>query len=632
MTDLLIEVGPQGRIVFQSAASDPPWLGYGHNSLLGKALHDLLPPEECARLEGLLAAPPPEQRDGVADMAGRGTSLRRADGAWWPVTIHPVVSPPREGEEAGRLLLGFWDAARGARPRAALDQRQHAEEIGRVKGEFLATMSHEIRTPMSSIIGLIDLLKNTDLSPKQKDYVDALDRAGEHLADLLDDILDFSKIEAQKIDSESVIFDLRRVLQGVVEIFRARAESKGVQVRLFIAEGLERLWRGDLRHLRQVLANLLGNAVKFTDSGHVELSVTLERGDNGPTVLRFAVEDTGIGIDPRLQNKIFEPFAQADQNPTRRHGGTGLGLAISRRLVDLMGGRIWVSSHPGRGSTFSLTVPFTPADSAAEPARPEAASSRMFFGRQVLVVDDSDLNRLVLGDMLRSLGVEVTTATNGREAVRVFKDIRFDLVFMDVQMPVLDGISATREIRAWEERQKTGTRCPIIALSATALKDDRDTALVAGCEEYMVKPLRKEAMTGALRTYLEVPGTGEEASITARGEADILEPELAPLLPSFFAHYDQEYTQLNAAVHEGDWDRIHRLAHAMKGNAMLFGFRSLVEALRSLERLAREREAKQLRGGDVSLLQEECNRVEVEAQALRRRFLPPPIAGRESHP
>lgn len=623
VSDLIMVADRRGVITYHSPSAER-LLGYGRDALLNQPLSALVHEEELALLLTDLSSlvVDPQQ------VTARDVRMRHRSGGWRHMHVQGRALPSAQGRQ--QVVLAVQDASEQFHMRETLrTAKERAEETGRAKSEFLAMMSHEIRTPMSGIIGLIDLLKATGLSEKQREYVRALDRAGEHLSDLLNDILDFSKIEAQKLDREDIVFDLRKTVSGVLDIFRGRAEAKGLRLKADIPEGLPRLWRGDARHLRQVLANLLGNAVKFTDSGHVEVRVEFDAeaaavasGRSGNrVVLKFAVSDTGIGIPEDKLTDVFEPFAQADTSTSRRHGGTGLGLAISRRLCDLMGGRIWAVSRPGWGSTFFFLLPLqeaTPGEVSATTA--VELEARRYAHGHVLVVDDSDLNCLVLGDMLRGLGLTVDTAANGAEAVRLYQETSYSLVFLDIQMPVMDGFAAAAAMRKAEAGEPPDRRRPIIALSATALKDDRDRALEAGCDDYVVKPLRKEALLGVLKTYLHEEPSVDAAPPEAVGDAPpVFEPELAPLLPSFFQHLDNELDGLRKAVAEADVGVVARLAHQSKGNAMLFGFRALVDALRELEFAAR---GMQEEGGQIGegRLRSALKAVEAEAAVLHRHF------------
>lgn len=623
VSDLIAVVDRGGMVSFHSPSAER-LLGIGRNGLIGHNISEIIHPDDLVPMMADVAA----LLQDPLQVASRDVQLRHISGEWRALHVHGRALSMADGQLA--VVLSAQDATEQLKVRETLRlAKEHAEAMGRAKTDFLAVMSHEIRTPMSGIIGLIDLLKTTGLTEKQREYVGALDRAGEHLSDLLNDILDFSKIEANKLESERIVFDLRKMLGGTMDIFRARAEAKGVRLVARVADDLPRLWTGDVRHTRQVLANLLGNAIKFTETGYVEIRIDREGvAADGRTLLKLAVEDTGIGIAAEKLSHIFEPFAQADASPSRRHGGTGLGLAISQRLAELMGGRIWAVSRLGRGSTFFVVLPLEDGVSAGGSELPAPSVRRpsdgsRFADCEVLVVDDSDLNRLVIGDMLHSLGLRVDTAANGAEAVEKFADGSYGFVFLDIQMPVMDGFAAAEAMREAEEFAER-PRCPIIALSATALKDDQERALEAGCDDYLVKPMRKESLIALLKSYLPVL---ETPSVSAVGRQDpvfnedipvpVLEPELLPLLPSFFQHLDSELADLVTALEKNDILSIERLAHQAKGNAMLFGFQALVDLLRGLEFASRaEREGEALR--DETTLEERLAVILRDVDQLRR--------------
>lgn len=624
VSDLIAVVDRRGQISFHSPSTER-LLGVRRDALIGRNISDIVHPDD---LVGLMADFATLLQDNQR-VASRDVQLRHISGEWRAMHVHGRALTSEIGAES--IVLSAQDATEQMKVRETLRiAKEQAEAMGRAKTDFLAVMSHEIRTPMSGIIGLIDLLKTTGLTEKQREYVGALDRAGEHLSDLLNDILDFSKIEANKLESERIVFDLRKMLGGVMDIFRARAEAQGVRLVARVSDSLPRLWTGDVRHTRQVLANLLGNAVKFTETGYVEVCIDRDgTAADGRTLLKIAVEDTGIGIADDKLSHIFEPFAQADASPSRRHGGTGLGLAISQRLVDLMQGRIWAVSRLGRGSTFFVVLPLEEGVSSgaaehAPPATRRPHEGYRFADSEVLVVDDSDLNRLVIGDMLHSLGLRVNTAANGAEAVEKFADGAYALVFLDIQMPVMDGFAAAEAMRECEEFSRR-PHCPIIALSATALKDDQERALEAGCDDYLVKPMRKESLIALLKTYLPLLENTPDASTASVVQAlfnedipvPVLEPELLPLLPSFFAHLDNETAQLVEALEKNDILALERVAHQAKGNAMLFGFQALVDILRGLEFAARaEREGDALR--DELSLEERLATILREVEQLRK--------------
>lgn len=382
------------------------------------------------------------------------------------------------------------------RTRQLHEATRRAEAANVAKSEFLANMSHEIRTPLNGVIGFTDLLLQTDLSQEQIGYVTTIKESGSILLGLIGDILDISKIEAGGLHMETTDFDIRLLVNSIIELVRPNAQAKQVGMLSGIGEGVPSVVRGDPARLRQIVLNLLGNAIKFTDKGEVELSLNIEEENCDRIKLRISVRDTGIGIPPEKQNLIFEPFQQADSSTTRRYGGTGLGLTICKRLAGLMNGNIWVESKPGKGSVFHFAAWFEKANEIVqdqEKPLPADKEKRKKAAAQlsVLLAEDHPVNQRLVTIMLGKLGCKVETAGNGREAVDKFiaAPESFDVIFMDVHMPEMDGYEATRLIR-----ERGFQEIPIIALTANALQGDREKCLEAGMNEYLTKPLIKEAI------------------------------------------------------------------------------------------------------------------------------------------
>ena len=492
---------------FLTHASD--WCLLGYNlPCMGQSVEvwmDLVHPDDLVEVNRSLAACMAGQiEEWVCEHRFKDNS-----GQWkWVLNRGRVV----RRESAGRALRMVGTTQDIADRRAVQEElvraKEAAEAASLAKSQFLAVMSHEIRTPLNPILGVTQLLLETSQDEDQRELLQMVFKAGSHLLTLLTDILDLAKIEAGRAALNPVSFRLDNVLSEAIEMRREEAKRRGLELRLDMGGGLGSSYRGDVQRLRQILLNLVGNGVKFTERGGVTLRVRAgpctRPSPLGPyrQEFTFVVEDTGIGMDAAHLAHLFEPFYQADLTISRRYEGTGLGLSICHRLVEIMGGRITVASERGKGSTFTLTLPLEPEDDVAAAASatpaPEPAETA---GRRprILLVEDDASNRAVLSAMLRRLRCEILTAKNGREAVGRFAVEPVDLILMDLQMPVLDGFEATVEIRRSGAR---GQAVPIVAQTANAFSSDRESSLAVGMNDFLTKPVELAQLGRVLRKHL----------------------------------------------------------------------------------------------------------------------------------
>jgi PAS domain S-box-containing protein len=591
--DGIVTIDAEGRAIEFNAAAEATF-GYRRDAVIGNDIFELLVPaayrdEHRAVIKRYLAG-------GQAGKLNRRVEIRamRADGSEFPceVAVTPIAV------DGGTLFTAHLRdvTARLAAEREMRAAKEEAEAASRARSAFLATMSHEIRTPLNGVIGMAELLAETRLDKEQTHFVSALRKSADHLLDVINDVLDISKLDAGKVELETVPFDLAEMIQHTVSILNPRAVEKGLELRYGVDPELPDLFVGDPGRLRQILLNLAGNAVKFTEHGSVTIKATrcaAEAPD--PIGVAIEVSDTGIGIAAEALPLLFREFNQVDNSISRRYGGTGLGLAITRRLVAAMGGEVAVESTPGEGSTFRVRLALPEAEAPALEAAADVAGVEPIAvldrAPRVLLAEDNPTNQLVAVAILEKLGCVVDVARDGRDALEAVQRQSYDAVFMDMMMPEMDGLQATRAIRGLDD-ERAGV--PVIALTANAFAHDREACAEAGMTGFLTKPVTAAKLRDALAAALGAPVGGtatagvavlfdEDAIAELRRTYGAAAPRFGGL---FLKESGARLERIEQALQSGDMKQLAIEAHTVKGSAMTFGCRAMHEAAARLEEAA----------------------------------------------
>lgn len=469
-----------------------------------------------------------------------------------------------------------------------VEASKNAESANLSKSQFLANMTHELRTPMIGVLGSTDLLSHTSLSPEQYSHLDTIRECGEQLLNIINDILDLSKIDLGIDTIRPLPINIARVVEKTTAMLENSLRAKGLQLNMYIDPSLPPLLILDEQKFRQVLVNLLANAIKFTASGHIDIQAVRETDGNQEDWLLVSVQDTGIGIPEDKLDSIFGCFTQADSSSCREYGGAGLGLYICERLVRLMSGEIWVQSHEGQGTTFALRIPLRMPDIEDEETHLhppdnngfDEVLNNGFLPIRILLVEDNELNQKLIIQMLLSYGFEVEFANNGLECLHILQQRDFNLILMDMQMPVMDGYEATRIIRA----NSSWDHIPVIAITANAMSGDRDKCLECGCASYLAKPFKAAELVQEIKTNLQT-------TFVQKNNNDPLSKQLiADLIPEFLATLEEMLKELEYSIQNRDMNAIQHQSHAIKGTAGMYGFVQISEIAALMEQACRDKQ------------------------------------------
>lgn len=579
---LAVESAPNGLLMLDSAgriqsvnAAVEKLFGYTRNELIGRSVETLLPPRYRSRHQ--------EYRDAFSNsestkaMAGRDLSGLRKDGVEIPLQVYLN----RIATDSGELILcTITDIAERVRYQHQLEvAKQAAEAANRAKSDFLARMSHEIRTPMNLISGMNALLLESSLTDKQRQHVEISHRNVRRLLRLINGILDISKVEAGRLTLATVAFDLEEALNECMATMAAAIEQKGLQFEMSIAPNLWRFWIGDAERLHQILLNLIGNAVKFTAQGKIEVSAVPHRSEDGKDGVRFSVSDSGCGVPVAMRSLIFEAFQQADGTMNRSYEGTGLGLSIAKTLVQMMGGKIWVEDKPGGGAKFVFTAFFERSTERALSEQKSGATYRkdpgVEAGTRILLVEDNPENLILMCAYLETLSLSLTFASNGVEAVEKRKRGSYDLILMDIQMPIMDGYTATREIRAWEAKT-AAPRVPIVAVTAHAINGAQSESLNAGCDGHLTKPVEQHEVVEAISKFAQ----------RVVSKKPSLPDAILARRPEFISNRRQDVVRMREALAQREFNAIRVIGHNCKGTGVGYGYPEISRLGSSIEKAA----------------------------------------------
>ncbi len=592
----LMEVDLNETILFANA-SFCKMSGYSLHELIGKKTYNLFVPIKAFAIEATIA----RRKKGLSDAYPLNFLDRNQEEKWWLISGAPLLNDA--GVMIGSIGIHLDITHQKEIEKELIVAKERAEDSSRAKEEFLANMSHEIRTPLNAIIGMANQLTKSKLSKQQQFYLDNMLNASENLLVVINDILDISKIEAGKLSIEHIPFNLNELNQKVKNVNTLRAEEKGLYLKFQIDPNIHEFVIGDPHRLNQVLMNLIGNAIKFTEKGGITLRCKAKEFiQPNKQVISFEVSDTGIGMDKNYLNGIFEKFSQEDKSISRKYGGTGLGLSICKALVKLMGGTITIKSKKKKGTTIIVNLPFEKTQ--LEEVAPAIAikTPLSLEGVKLLLVEDNELNRLVATSILNDYGAVITEAVNGKEALQKLNKDAYDLILMDLSMPIMNGYEATLAIR-----NKLRIKTPIIALTANAIRGDRKKCMEAGMNNYLSKPFKEQELVYLIQQTIHKSAAPKKVKIAtapvsenkmvlgnqplysfntiakiAKGNMAFMQKIRALLLTQMPAGQ----LELEQAIKQENYETVYAVAHRLKSNAANLEINSLKELMLTIEVLA----------------------------------------------
>jgi len=530
------------------------------------------------------------RRNGHSDAYELKVYNKKGEAKWWLISGAPHYND--KGDLIGSIGIHLDITGQKILEYDLKEAKLQAEKSAQAKESFLANMSHEIRTPMNAIMGMSQQLYKTTLTSRQSTFLDAILYSAEHLLVIINDILDISKIEAGKLNLEAIGFSMQASVQGALQVMQHKAEEKGLVLKAVIDDAVSDVLIGDPHRFKQVLLNMISNSIKFTEKGSVTIQCSVLGVAAGRQTIQITVKDTGIGMDEAFMDQLFTKFSQEDDSVARKYGGTGLGMSICKKLIELMDGRIEVSSKKNEGTAITFVLSFQTGSQSDLPAKEEmVCNSSLLAGCRLLLVEDNEMNRLVATTTLEHYGVELQEAVNGAEALRMLKNAHFDLVLMDVQMPVMDGIEATHAIR-----RDISATIPIIALTANAIKGESDKCIAAGMNAYISKPFEEQVL---VRTISSLLGKEIQATILEKPDAPSAEALfdleqlrqlshgdekfIAKMVAMFVQTAPASIAAMKSALQTNDFARVKSIAHGLKPSIDSFGIVAMKTRIRDIE-------------------------------------------------